>query len=109
MVNKNIILEISYLQIQPGKTDLFERAFRVISSSMLSMKGYISHELQRCLEAENRYILFVRWEKEDNTVGFRRSPEYEQWCDLLYNFYDLYPTVEYYEQVFFDQKYYGRF
>ena len=104
MVNKNIILEVSYLQIRPGKNDFFERAFRVISSSMLFMKGYISHELQHCLEADNRYILFVRWEKPEGNTSFRRSIEYEQWCDLLYNFYDLYPTVEYYEQVFFDRK-----
>jgi heme-degrading monooxygenase HmoA len=64
------------------------------------MSGYVSHELQRCLETPDRYMLLVRWQQlEDHTVGFRQSPEYQQWKLLLHHFYDPFPTVEHYQIV----------
>ncbi|MUG96340.1 antibiotic biosynthesis monooxygenase [Scytonema sp. UIC 10036] len=95
-----MILEVAILQVKPGQSPEFEKAFKLASSIISSMNGYISHELQRCLEVENRYILLVRWEKlEDHTVGFRKSSEYEQWRQLLHHFYEPFPTVEHYEMV----------
>jgi heme-degrading monooxygenase HmoA len=99
-----MILEVAILQVKPGKAPEFETAFKLASSAIASMHGYINHELQRCLEVENRYILLVRWEKlEDHTVGFRQSPEYQQWRQLLHHFYDPFPTVEHYEMVMTSQ------
>ena len=64
------------------------------------MTGYLSHELKRCLEQENRYLLLVRWERlEDHTVGFRQSAAYGEWKELLHHFYDPFPTVEHYVDV----------
>ena len=95
-----MILEVAILQVKPGITAEFEAAFAIASSIISSMPGYISHELQRCLEVENQYILLVRWNKlEDHTIGFRQSPEYQKWCLLLHHFYQPFPTVEHYEMV----------
>jgi len=64
------------------------------------MKGYISHELQKCMETPSRYILLVKWEiLEDHTVGFRESEEYQKWKALLHHFYDPFPVVEHYKDV----------
>jgi len=42
----------------------------------------------------------VRWETLDShTVGFRKSPKYEKWKDLLHHYYDQFPTVEHFEKV----------
>jgi heme-degrading monooxygenase HmoA len=102
---KNIqpmILEVAILDVKPSLVNEFETAFKTASSIIASMPGYISHELQRCLETTNRYILFVRWQTlEDHTIGFRQSPEYQQWRSLLHHFYDPFPTVEHYEVVAF--------
>lgn len=96
-----MILEVAILNVKPGLAVEFEAAFRQASTIISSMSGYISHELQHCLEHENRYILLVRWQKlEDHTVGFRRSQQYQQWRTLLHHFYDPFPTVEHYELVF---------
>jgi len=39
----------------------------------------ISHQLQRYVEKENRYLLLVHWEKlEDLTVGFRSCRKYHE-------------------------------
>ena len=68
-------------------------------SILISMHGYISHELRRCLEHPNRYVLLVHWQSlEDHTVGFRTSPQYHEWKALLHHFYDPFPTVEHYAQ-----------
>ena len=95
-----MILEVAILDLKPGIADEFEAGFKVAANIIRGMPGYISHELQRCLEHRDRYILLVRWEKlEDHTVGFRGSPEYQEWRSLLHHFYDPFPTVEHYEMV----------
>jgi heme-degrading monooxygenase HmoA len=95
-----MILEVAILEITPDRAAEFETAFQTASSIIMAMPGYIAHELQRCLETENRYILLVRWQKlEDHTIGFRRSPQYQQWRSLLHHFYDPFPNVEHYEMV----------
>ena len=95
-----MILETAVLDVKPGQTRDFEAAFgraqRIISAS----PGYVSHELRRCIEKADRYLLLVRWRTlEDHTEGFRKSAPYQQWKQLLHHFYDPFPTVEHYEHV----------
>ncbi|UKS28982.1 antibiotic biosynthesis monooxygenase [Paenibacillus sp. HWE-109] len=92
-----MILEVAILPVIAGKNAEFETAFRQASSIISSMKGYISHELQTCMEDNNKYLLLVKWETlEDHTVGFRGSAEYQEWRKLLHHFYDPFPVVEHY-------------
>lgn len=95
-----MILEIANLQVSQGQTAAFERAFTEAQRIIASMPGYISHELQRCLEQPHHYMLLVRWQTvEDHEIGFRQSPQYQTWRKLLHHFYDPFPTVLHYEQV----------
>jgi len=95
-----MILEAAILDVIPGREAEFESAFAQASSIIASMDGYVSHQLQHCMEAPNRYLLLVQWETLDaHTVGFRSSPEYQEWKKLLHHFYDPFPTVEHYEMV----------
>ncbi|WP_438448742.1 antibiotic biosynthesis monooxygenase family protein [Gorillibacterium sp. sgz5001074] len=95
-----MILEAVILNIKPGMRESFEVSFREASPLIRSMKGYISHELQLCMEAEDQYLLLVRWETlEDHTEGFRGSPEYQQWKALLHHYYDPFPIVYHYKDV----------
>ncbi len=92
-----MILEVAMLQVKPGLAEEFEKNFKEASGIIASMKGYIQHEMQRCLEVNNKYILLVKWETlEDHTIGFRGSQEYLEWKALLHHFYDPFPTVEHY-------------
>lgn len=78
----------------------FEKAFVDAQRIIASMPGYLSHELQRCLETKDKYILLVRWQNlEDHTIGFRQSAEYQEWRKLLHHFYDPFPVVEHYEAI----------
>lgn len=95
-----MILEVVILNIIPGQEKEFEAAFEKASPIISSMDGYQWHQLQHCLEAENRYLLLVQWETlEAHTVGFRGSEQYQEWRKLLHHFYDPFPTVEHYEAI----------
>jgi heme-degrading monooxygenase HmoA len=99
-----LILEVAILDIRAGLTYEFEASFLKAELIISGMQGYIAHELQRCLEMPNRYILLVHWETlEDHTVGFRGSAQYQEWKQLLHNFYDPFPTVQHFERVMVGQ------
>ena len=96
-----MILEAAILDVIPGKEKEFEDAFVKASPIIASMKGYISHQLQKCMEAPGRYLLLVHWETlEAHTIGFRGSPEYQEWRKMLHHFYDPFPVVQHYELNF---------
>jgi len=95
-----MILEVAILSVIEGKEKEFEAAFNKAKSIISSMPGYISHQLQKCIEKENQYLLLVNWGKiEHHTIGFRESPEYKEWKALLHHFYSPFPLVEHYEII----------
>jgi heme-degrading monooxygenase HmoA len=95
-----MILEVAILDVKPNQTCEFERAFIEAQSIIATIPGYIDHQLQRCVEDSNRYVLLVNWKTlEDHTVGFRGSPNYQRWKSLLHHFYDPFPEVQHYESV----------
>lgn len=95
-----MVLEVAVLNVRPGESAAFEAAFAEAQNIIASMPGYLSHELQRCIEAPDRYLLLVRWQTlEDHTQGFRESRPYQEWKKLLHHFYSPFPTVEHYEAV----------
>jgi len=96
-----MILEAALLNVIKGTENEFEERFVLASAILSSMKGYLSHELHKCIEAEGKYLLLVRWATlEDHTIGFRGSVEYGEWKALLHRFYDLFPVVEHFTTVY---------
>jgi heme-degrading monooxygenase HmoA len=92
-----MITEHAVLDVIPGKQAAFEAAFTEARPIIAEAKGFRSLRLSKCLERPNRYLLLVEWESlEDHTVGFRGSPGYDQWRQLLHHFYDPFPTVDHY-------------
>jgi heme-degrading monooxygenase HmoA len=96
-----LITEIALLTIRQGQSTAFEEAFIQAQPIIESMNGYIQHELQQCLETDNKYLLIVRWKTlEDHMAGFRYSEGYKEWKKLLHHFYDPPPAVEHYKRIF---------
>jgi len=92
-----MILEVAVLDVKPGLTADFEAAFGRAQTIIAGRPGYQRHELRPCVENAQRYLLLVWWDSlEAHTVGFRGSPEYQEWKALLHHFYDPFPTVEHY-------------
>lgn len=95
-----MVLEVAILNIRPGESEAFEAAFLEAQQIISASRGYQRHELRRCVEAGDRYLLLVCWDSLDSHMtGFRQSPEYQRWRELLHHFYEPFPTVEHYVEV----------
>ena len=95
-----MVLEVAILSVRAGDSGAFEAAFLEAQQIISASPGYQRHELRRCLETADRYLLLVWWESlESHTEGFRKSPDYQQWRAILHHFYDPFPTVEHYVVV----------
>ena len=95
------ILEHAMLDVRPGQEQAFEAAFAKAQTIISASRGYLSHRLEHCVEQTGRYLLLVEWtDLESHTVGFRGSAEYLEWKALLHHFYDPFPTVLHFRNVY---------
>ena len=94
------VLEVAPLSVRSGQESAFEAAFAKAQAIIATMPGYLGHELGRCLERPNEFILLVRWSTlEAHEVGFRCSPQYLEWKSMLHHFYEPFPNVSHYSTV----------
>jgi heme-degrading monooxygenase HmoA len=95
-----MVLEVVVLDVKRGQGPAFEAAFQQAAPIVARAPGYRSHELQKCIERPDRYVLLIRWDTlEAHTLGFRGSPDYQEWKRHLHHFYDPFPAVEHYQPV----------
>jgi heme-degrading monooxygenase HmoA len=95
-----VITEHALLPVKPGLEAEFESAFSEARSIIASMPGFISLRLERGIESPSTYLLLVEWQTvEHHEVGFRQSPQYQQWRSLLHRFYEPFPVVEHFQQL----------
>lgn len=95
-----MILEHAILPVLPGREAEFEEAFREARPVIAAQPGFVSLRLLRSQESPSSYLLLVEWETtEHHTEGFRRSPEYARWRELLHGFYDPFPVVGHFVEV----------
>lgn len=95
-----MILEVAILNVKNGRATQFEKDFQQASQYISAIEGYIKHELKKCIEVDNQYILLVEWiSVEAHEIGFRQSAQYQQWKALLHDYYDPFPQVLHYTKV----------
>lgn len=93
-----MVLEMAVLHVKPGRSSDFQKAFKIAEPIISSAAGYIAHEIHRCIEDPDRFLLLVRWQTlEDHTRRFRGSADYQRWKELLHHFYEPFPEVMHYE------------
>jgi heme-degrading monooxygenase HmoA len=95
-----MILEVAILHIKPEEMEKFEAAFPKAEAIVSSIPGYISHELQRCIETRGRYHFLIRWESVDaHMVNFRQSPKFQEFRSIVGPFFAQPPVAEHFERV----------
>lgn len=95
-----VILEHAILPVLPGREADFEAAFAEAEPIIRSMPGFIDLRLSRSIETPNEYLLLVHWQSvAAHEQGFRGSPGYGRWRELLHGFYDPFPVVEHFAEV----------
>lgn len=93
-----MILEVGILNVKAGQDRDFEATFQQALPIIKASPGFVSLDLNKCIETQDRYLLLVKWQTlEDHNVGFRQSEPYQEWKRLLHHFYDPFPTIEHYE------------
>ena len=95
-----MILEAVHWNIKEGQENEFELAFARAQEFLVSMKGYVSHRFQKCIENPKRYLLLVEWEKlEDHTEGFQKSDKYRDYKALITPHIELGTSLEHFNTV----------
>lgn len=95
-----MVLEVAMLSVRAGEESAFEEAMVKAAPVIAGSRGYMGHQLQRCIETKGRYLLLVRWETlEAHTVGFRESPAFGEWRSIIGPYFAAPPAVEHYDNV----------
>lgn len=95
-----MILEVAILKIKPEEMSKFEEVFPKAAAIIASVPGYISHELERCVETRGKYHFLIRWESIDaHMVNFRQSPKFQEFRALVGPFFAEPPVAEHFEAV----------
>jgi quinol monooxygenase YgiN len=95
-----MITEIAQIDVKPGMESEFEAGVKNAIPIFQRAKGCHGLELQRSIEKPDRYRLFVTWETvDDHNVGFRGSPDFQEWRKLVGHCFAAPPAVEHVEQV----------
>jgi len=96
-----MVTEIAQITVLAGKEKSFEQAVAQAAPHFQSAKGYISLNLEKCIEDPFVYRLVVEWETLDNhMVVFRNSEGFAAWRALASPFFAEPPKVVQTENVF---------
>lgn len=95
-----MIVEHGVLPIRPGREAEFEAAFAKARPLISAQPGFLGISMSRSIESPSLYLLLVQWETvEAHTEGFRKSPEFAQWRQLLHEFYESPPMIEHFVAI----------
>lgn len=96
-----VVIEHGILPVTPGREAEFEAAFAEAKPLMAASPGFRRLTLSRGVERPSHYLFVVEWESmEAHVEGFRGSPAFARWKELLHHFYEPeFTGVEHFEPV----------
>jgi heme-degrading monooxygenase HmoA len=95
-----MIREHAVLPVIAGQEGAFEAALREALPLISGSPGFRRISVSRGVETPHHYLLLVEWDSlAAHQEGFRGSPAYERWRELLHHFYDPFPDVQHFEDV----------
>ena len=95
-----MVLEVAIMKIKPELMEQFEAVFPKAAAISAGTPGYLSHEMQRCVEIRGKYHYMIRWESiEAHEVNFRQSPRRQEFRNLLAEFFAEPTVAEHFEAI----------
>jgi heme-degrading monooxygenase HmoA len=93
-----MILEIADIRIKASQQAGFDAALlRGVEQIITKSTGYISHQVHKCIETPERYVLMIYWKTlENHTIDFRQSPAFQEWRSIVGPFFASPPSVEHF-------------
>ena len=99
-----MVLEVAIMKIKPDLMEQFEAVFPKAAAISAGTPGYLSHEMQRCVETRGKYHYLIRWESiEAHEVNFRQSPRRQEFRNLLAEFFAEATVAEHFEAITSDR------
>jgi heme-degrading monooxygenase HmoA len=96
-----MIHEIATLTIKPGSEKDFEEAAAQAVPYFQKAPGALSFRLDRTVENPSEYTLTVGWATvEDHTEGFRNSPGFTIWRELVSPHFAEAPRVKHLQHTY---------
>lgn len=94
-----MILEVADIQIQPGREAEFDATIqRGVTDIIARAEGFLDWRVVKGIENPQRYLLQIRWRSlDDHMQGFRNSPDFARWRELVGPFFARAPQVEHFE------------
>jgi heme-degrading monooxygenase HmoA len=94
-----MVLELADLRIQPGRQAEFEAALRRgVEEVIARAEGFRAYRVENAIESPERYLLLIEWETlESHTAGFRQSPAFARWREIVGPFFAAPTQVEHFE------------
>lgn len=94
------VLEIAEIRVREGDEDAFVRGVRAALPLFQSAAGFRSLALRRSIEHPEVFRLMIEWDRlEDHTVGFRQSPAFTRWRELVGPYFASTPVVDHSQTV----------
>ena len=85
------------MHIKNNQSADFEKNYKLAKPIISRAKGHRTHQLKKCVETPNKYILIVEWNTlEDHEIGFRKSNDFLKWKELVHPFLTSETLVEHY-------------
>ena len=96
-----MILEHADLRIDAARATEFEAAIiRGLTTVIAQAQGFRGYKVNRSQETPGRYLLMIYWDTlEDHMVGFRQSPAFAAWREIVGPYFLQPPVVEHFELV----------
>lgn len=93
------IIEVADFSVLAQDHEAFGKALAQAAAEVLSKaRGYQEHQILASHETPGRYLLTVAWDSvEDHMVGFRQSPAFARWRELIGPFFTRAPHVEHFD------------
>jgi quinol monooxygenase YgiN len=93
-----MIVEYIRYKIPQEKQKQFETAYENAAVPLNASPHCLKYELSHCAEQPDLYILRIEWDSHDGHMkGFRSSPEFRKFFELIKPFFDNIEEMRHYE------------
>ena len=100
MNNKQYSVEVIRYNIPPAQGAEFEKAYAEAGKHLQASKHCLGYRLIHGVEEPQHYIVIIHWtSKEEHLQGFRKSPEFMPFFNLVKPFYNNIEEMKHYNQT----------
>jgi quinol monooxygenase YgiN len=93
-----MIVEYIRYNIDSGRTEAFEQAYRDAADSLEASEHCERYEVSRCTEDPTQHVVRIEWDSEEgHLAGFRRSPEFRSFFEAVGPFVHDIEEMRHYE------------